>query len=58
MELGPRLFGPKMACASLVAISGQKKSLDFQGTRLSMALVMDLPSSKSLRLAPNKQQVH
>ncbi len=35
-----------------------QKSLDFQGPPLPLALVMDLPASKSLRSAPCKQQVH
>jgi hypothetical protein len=34
------------------------KSRDFQGMPLPMALVMDLPASKSLRTVPYKQQVH
>jgi hypothetical protein len=46
-----------MPLDSLVAISGPKKSLDFQGPPLPMALEMDFPASKSLRPAPNKQQV-
>jgi hypothetical protein len=36
-----------MAHASLVAISGPKKS-NFQGPPLTMALVIDMPASKSL----------
>jgi hypothetical protein len=35
-----------MALASLAAISGLKKGLDFQGPPLSMALEMDFPASK------------
>ncbi len=34
-----------------------QKSLDFQGPPLPTALEMDLPSSKSFRPAPYKQQV-
>jgi hypothetical protein len=34
-----------------------QKSLDFQGPPLPMALEMDIPASKSLRLATYKQQV-
>jgi hypothetical protein len=36
---------------------GQMATSDFQGSPLSMTLVMDLPTSKSLRHAPYKQQV-
>ena len=41
-----RLFGPEMALALLVAISGFKKSR-FQGPPLPMALVMDIARIKS-----------
>jgi hypothetical protein len=46
------------AIHSLVAISGPKESLDFQGPPLPMAIEMDLPPSKSFRPAPYKQQIH
>jgi hypothetical protein len=53
---GGRLFWAQMALASLVAISGPKKSLDFQGPPLPLPLiVMDLARLKTTLY---KQQVH
>ncbi len=37
-----------MALASLVAISGPHKSIDFQGPPLPMPLVMDLARRKTI----------
>jgi hypothetical protein len=37
----------QMASASLVAISGPQKNIDFRGPPLPMAIEMDLPASKS-----------
>jgi hypothetical protein len=39
-------------------ITAAENFLDFQGPPLPMALEMDLPASKSLCLAPYKQQEH
>jgi hypothetical protein len=42
-----RLFSAQMALASLIAISGPNKVLIFRAHPFRMALVMDLPASKS-----------
>ncbi len=47
-----------LAIASLVCHFRAQQSLAFQGPSLPMALVIDLPASKSLRPTPCKQQVH
>ncbi len=46
--------GPEMAMSEGSAIWDQK-SQDFQGPPLPMAHVMNLPASKSLSQAPNKE---
>jgi hypothetical protein len=54
----PDFILAQMALASIGANPGRKKVSNFQGPPLPMALVMDLPTSKALRPAPYKQQVH
>ena len=50
-------LGPEIASSHQAsAISGPKKVEMFRA--LTMALVMDLPVSKSLRTGPNKYHVH
>jgi hypothetical protein len=50
-------FWPKWHARSRCYFRAQK-GLDFQGPPLLLALVMELPASKSLRPSPYKQQVH
>jgi hypothetical protein len=42
----PGHFWAQMAHATVIVISGPKKSLDFQGPTLTMALVMDIARLK------------
>ncbi len=50
-------FGPKWHSLRSLPFQGPKK-FRFLGPPPQMALVMDIPLSKPLRIAPHKQQVY